>query len=134
LPPGQLFVPALDVRGALGGMPKTTAKIFKKHAVLAGCTTGYDPMLLHWSRLQKLSIMFQVLNVKLFALCMPYGDEYHTRPPTQNAGALFSSGGAAVADGKPPTVSSSERAGIDIIYERRPLFRRNFRLFESYKE
>jgi hypothetical protein len=42
-------------------------------------------MFLHrW--LQKLSIK-KVLKANLVAMCMPYGDAYHTRSATRNAGA-----------------------------------------------
>jgi hypothetical protein len=68
-------------------MFKTTANIIKKHAMLAGRRMGSDPMFLHWRWLQKLSINVQVLNAKLVAMCMPYGDAYHTRSATRNAGA-----------------------------------------------
>jgi hypothetical protein len=37
-------------------MSETTAKIIKKHAMLAGHRTGSDPMFLHRRSLQKLSI------------------------------------------------------------------------------
>jgi hypothetical protein len=37
--------------------------------------------------LQTLSIKVQVLNANLVAMCMPYGDAYHTRSATRNAGA-----------------------------------------------
>jgi hypothetical protein len=33
------------------------------------------------------SIKVQVLNANLVAMCMPYGDAYHTRSVTRNAGA-----------------------------------------------
>jgi hypothetical protein len=36
--------------------------------------------------LQKLSIKVQVLDANLVAMCMPYGDAYHTRSATRNAG------------------------------------------------
>jgi hypothetical protein len=48
---------------------------------------GSDPIFLHRRRLQKLSIKVQVLNANLVAMCMPYGDVYHTRSATRNAGA-----------------------------------------------
>jgi hypothetical protein len=34
----------------------------------------------------ELSITVQVLNANLVAMCMPYGDAYHTRSATRNAG------------------------------------------------
>jgi hypothetical protein len=49
---------------------KTTAKIIKKHAMLAGHRMGSDPMFLHRLWLQKLSIKVQVLNANLVAMCM----------------------------------------------------------------
>jgi hypothetical protein len=70
-----------------GGMPKTTANIIRKHAMLVGHRMGSDPMFLHRRWLQKLSIKVQVLNANLVAMCMPYGDAYHTRAATRNAGA-----------------------------------------------
>jgi hypothetical protein len=48
---------------------------------------GSDPMFLHRRWLQKLSIKVQVINGNLVAMCMPYGDAYHTRSSTRNAGA-----------------------------------------------
>jgi hypothetical protein len=68
-------------------MSKTTANIIKKHAMLAGHRMGSDPMFLHRRWLQKLSIKVQVLNANLVAMCKPYGDAYHTRSATWNAGA-----------------------------------------------
>jgi hypothetical protein len=44
-------------------------------------------MFLHRRWLQKLSIKVQELNASLVAKCMPYGDAYHTRSTTRNAGA-----------------------------------------------
>jgi hypothetical protein len=35
----------------------------------------------------QLGIKVQVLNANLVAMCMPYGDAYHTRSATRNAGA-----------------------------------------------
>jgi hypothetical protein len=55
--------------------------------MLAGHRLGSDPVFLHRRRLQKLSIKVQVLNTNLVAMCMPYGDAYHTRSATRNAGA-----------------------------------------------
>jgi hypothetical protein len=82
---GAFFQP-LVLEARSGGMSKTTANIIKKHAMLAGQRMGSDPMFLHrW--LQKLSIKVQVLNANLVAMCMPYGDAYHTRSATRNAGA-----------------------------------------------
>jgi hypothetical protein len=37
--------------------------------------------------LTKLSSKVQVLNANLVATCMPYGDAYHKRSATRNAGA-----------------------------------------------
>jgi hypothetical protein len=71
-----------------GGKSKTTAKIKKKHAMLAGHRMGSNPMFLHRRWLQKLSIKVQVLNTNLVATCMPYDDAYHTRSAPRNAGAL----------------------------------------------
>jgi hypothetical protein len=68
-------------------MSKTTADITKMHAMLAGHRMGSDPMFLHRRWLQKLSIKVQVLNANLVAMCMSYGDAYHTRSATRNAGA-----------------------------------------------
>jgi hypothetical protein len=68
-------------------MSKTTANIIKRHAILAGHRMGSDPMFLHSRWLQKLSIKVQVLNANLVGMCMPYGDAYHTRSATRNAGA-----------------------------------------------
>jgi hypothetical protein len=68
-------------------MSKTTANIIKNHAMLAGHRMGSDAMFLHRRRLQKLSIKVQVLNANLVAMCMPYGDAYHTRSATRNARA-----------------------------------------------
>jgi hypothetical protein len=84
---GAFFQPlVIEVRS--GGMSKTTAKIIKKHATLAGHRMGSDPMFLHRRRLQKLSNKVQVINANLVAMCVPYGDAYHTRAATRNAGAL----------------------------------------------
>jgi hypothetical protein len=83
---GAFFQP-LVLEGRSGGMSKTTANIIQKHAILAGHRMGSDPMFLHRRRLQKLSIKVQVLNANLVAMCMPYGDAYHTRSATRNAGA-----------------------------------------------
>jgi hypothetical protein len=83
---GAFFQP-LVLKARSGGMSKTTANIIKKHAMLAGHRMGSDPMFLHRRWLQKLSIKFQVLNANLVAMCMPYGDAYHTRSATRNAGA-----------------------------------------------
>jgi hypothetical protein len=68
-------------------MSKTTAKIIKKHAVLAGNRMGSDPMFLHSRWLQKLSIKVQVLNAYLVAMCILYRDAYHTTSATWTAGA-----------------------------------------------
>jgi hypothetical protein len=43
------------------------------------------------SQLQKLNIKVQVLNANLVAMCMPYGDAYHTRSPPRNAGTSVQS-------------------------------------------
>jgi hypothetical protein len=93
-------------------MSKTTANIIKKHAMLVGHRMGSDPMFLYrW--LQKLSIKVQVLNTNLVAMCMPYG-AYHAMSVTRNADASVQRcRGVAGADRKPPTASSSERAGGD---------------------
>jgi hypothetical protein len=88
VPQGGCIFPASGVRGALGGMSKTTAEITKKHAMLAGHRMGTEPMFLHRRWLQKLSIKVQVLNASLVGMCMPYGDAYHTRSGPRNAGAL----------------------------------------------
>jgi hypothetical protein len=69
-----------------GGMSKTTAKIIKKHAMLAGHWMGFDHMFLHRRWLQN-SLQVQELNANLVAMCMPYCDAYHTRSATRNAGA-----------------------------------------------
>jgi hypothetical protein len=55
--------------------------------MLAGQKMGSDPMFMHRRWLQKLSIIVQVLNANLVAMCMPYGDAYHTRSAMRNAGA-----------------------------------------------
>jgi hypothetical protein len=68
-------------------MSTTTAKIIKKHAMLAGHGLDSDPMFLHRRWLQNMSIHGQVLNANLVAMCMPYGDACHTRPATRSAGA-----------------------------------------------
>jgi hypothetical protein len=52
---------------------------------------GSDPMFQHRRWLQKLSIKVQVLNANLIAMCMPYGDAYHTRSASRNAGASVQS-------------------------------------------
>jgi hypothetical protein len=83
---GTFFQP-LVLEPCSVGMSKTTANIIKKHAMLAGHRLGSDPMFLHRRWLQKLSIKVQVLNANLVAMCMPYGDAYHTRSATRNAGA-----------------------------------------------
>jgi hypothetical protein len=54
--------------------------------MLAGHRMGSDPMFLHRRWLQKLSIKVQVLYANLVAMCMPYGDAYHTRSATRDAG------------------------------------------------
>jgi hypothetical protein len=82
------FFQPLVVEARSGSMCKTRGKIIKKHAMLAGHRMGSDPMFLHRRRLQKLSIRVQVLNANLLAMCMPYGDAYHTRSSTRNASAL----------------------------------------------
>jgi hypothetical protein len=113
VPQGRRIFPASGVRGAPGGMSKTTANIIKKHAMLAGHRMGSDPMFLYRRWLQKLSIKVQVLNTNLVAMCMPYG-AYHTRSVTRNEDASVQRcRGVAGADGKPPTASSSEPAGGD---------------------
>jgi hypothetical protein len=68
-------------------MSKATANIIQKHAMLAGHRMGSDPMFQHRRWLQKQSVKVQVLNANLAAMCMPYGDAYHTRSATRNAGA-----------------------------------------------
>jgi hypothetical protein len=83
---GPIFQP-LVLEAFSGGMSETTANIIKKHAMLASHRMGSDPMFLHRRWLQKLSIKVQVLNANLVAMCMPYGDAYHTRLVTRNAGA-----------------------------------------------
>jgi hypothetical protein len=72
------FCQPLVLESRSGGMSKTTANI-KKHAMLAGHRMVSDPMFLHRRWLQKLSIKVQVLNTNLVAMCLPYGDAYHTR-------------------------------------------------------
>jgi hypothetical protein len=64
-------------------MSKTKANIIKKHAMLVGRRMGCDPIVLHRRWLQKLSFKVQVLNANLVAMCMPYGDAYHTRSVTR---------------------------------------------------
>jgi hypothetical protein len=44
-------------------------------------------MLLYMRWQQKLSVMVQVLDANVLAMCMPFGDTYHTRPATSNASA-----------------------------------------------
>jgi hypothetical protein len=44
-------------------------------------------MFLHRRWLQTLSIEVQLLNSNLVAMCVPYGDAYHARSATRNAGA-----------------------------------------------
>jgi hypothetical protein len=48
---------------------------------------GSDPMFLHTRWLQKVSSKVQVVNANLVAMCMPYGEAYHTKSATRNAGA-----------------------------------------------
>jgi hypothetical protein len=116
-------------------MSKTTAKIIKKHAILAG----------HWLRphvsawLRKLSIKVLVLNAILVAMCMPHGDTYHTRSSTRNAGASVQRAFVArqAQPGRlPRPVARNVQAaiGIKIGIERYPLFITNLRLYDSYKE
>jgi hypothetical protein len=88
VPQGRRIFQPLVLEAPSGGKPKTTAKIIKKHAMLAGHRMGSDPMFLRRRWLQKLSIKVQVLNANLVAMCMPYGDAYHTRSAPRNAGAL----------------------------------------------
>jgi hypothetical protein len=83
---GAFFQP-LVLEARSGGMSKTTANIIKKLVMLAGQRMGSDPMFLRRRRFQKLSIKVQVLNANLVAMCMPYGDAYHTRSAIRNAGA-----------------------------------------------
>jgi hypothetical protein len=83
---GASFQP-LVLEARSGGMSTSTTNIIKKHAMLTGHRMGSDPMFLHRRWLQKLSIKVQVLNANLVALWMPYGDAYHTRSATRNAGA-----------------------------------------------
>jgi hypothetical protein len=68
-------------------MSKTTAKIIRKHAMLAGHRTGTDTMFLHRRWLPKRSVKVQVLTANLAAMCLPFGDAYHTRSATRNADA-----------------------------------------------
>jgi hypothetical protein len=75
---GAFFQP-LVLEARSGGMSKATANIIKKHAMLAGHRMGSDPNFLHRRWFQKLNIKVQVLNANLVAMCMPYGDAYHTR-------------------------------------------------------
>jgi hypothetical protein len=82
---GAFFQP-LVLEARSGGMSKATANIIKKHAMLAGHRMGSDPNFLHRRWFQKLNIKVQVLNANLVAMCMPYGDAYHTRSATRNAG------------------------------------------------
>jgi hypothetical protein len=81
------FFQPLVLEARSGGMSKTTANIIRKHAMLAGHRMGSDPMFLHRRWLQKLCIKVKVLNANLVAMCMPYGDAYHMRSATRNAGA-----------------------------------------------
>jgi hypothetical protein len=71
-------------------------------------------MFLHRRWLQKLSIKVQVLNANMVAICMPYGEASHevSHAECKRLGSARCCG-AAVADGNPPTASSSERAGGD---------------------
>jgi hypothetical protein len=55
---GAFFQP-LVLGARSGGMSKTTAKIIKKYAMLAGHRLGSDPMVLHRRWLQKLNIKVQ---------------------------------------------------------------------------
>jgi hypothetical protein len=82
LRPGAVFQP-LVLEARSGGMSKTTANVIKKHAMLAGRRMGSDPMVLHRRWLRKLSFKDQVLNANQVAMCMPYGDAYHTRSVTR---------------------------------------------------
>jgi hypothetical protein len=111
---GAYFQP-LVLEERSGGRSKTTANIIKKHAMLACHRIGFGPRFLHMRWLQKLSIKVQVLNAKLVAMCMLYGDAYHTRSATAECRRFGPARcrGAAGADGKPHTASISERAGGD---------------------
>jgi hypothetical protein len=88
VPQGRRIFPASGVSGALRVMSKTTSKIIKKHAMLAGHRMGSDPTFLPWRRRQKLGIKVQILHANLVAMCMPYGDAYHMRSAPRNAGAF----------------------------------------------
>jgi hypothetical protein len=70
-----------------GGVSKTTAKIIKNHAILAGHRTGSASMFLHRRWLQKLRIKVQELNANLISIYVPYIDAYNTRSATRKAGA-----------------------------------------------
>jgi hypothetical protein len=65
------FCAPLVLEARSGGTFKTTARIIKKHAMLAGHRTGTTPIFRLRTWLQKLSIKVQVLNAKLVATCMP---------------------------------------------------------------
>jgi hypothetical protein len=84
---GACIFQPLVLEARSGGTSKTTAKIIKKHAMLAGHRMGSGPMFLHRRWLHNLSIKVQVINANLVAMCKPYGDAYHTRSVTRNAGA-----------------------------------------------
>jgi hypothetical protein len=118
--------------GSTLGASKTTARIIKKHAMLAGHRTGSDPMFLHMRWLQKLGNKVQVLNANL---CMASVDAYPTKSPARNASVGSTCCRAAVvADGTPPTASCSERAGDDrcLLTSGLRSFVTNLRLFDGY--
>jgi hypothetical protein len=95
-------------------------------------------MFLHRRWLQKLSIKVQVLNANLVAMCMPYGDPYHTRSATRNAGASVQRAvvvqQAQMVSHPRPVVRKVQAVIGTFSIDRYPLFKTNLRLYDSYKE
>jgi hypothetical protein len=72
-------------------------------------------------------------------MCMPYGDAYHTRSATRNAGASVQRAivvkQAQMGSHARPVVWNVQAVmGTLIRIERYPLFISNLRLYDSYKE
>jgi hypothetical protein len=89
-------------------------------------------MFLHRRWLQKLSIKVQVLNANLVAMCMLYGDAYHTRSATRNAGTSVQR--AVVV--RQMQMGSHPRPVADCLalIKRYPHYLTNLRLYDSCKE
>jgi hypothetical protein len=110
---GALFHP-LVVETRLRGMSKPTAKIITTQAMLAVHRTGSDLMVPQRKPRQKLSFNVQMLRrTRSQCACRLVTRITRDHYAECRHHSSMRCGGVAVADGTPPTVTRSERAGSD---------------------